>query len=71
VSTKALNQTVKRNTDRFPDEFLFRLSKEEAGAFSPQNRQGCGATLHTPGGWQERNWTPALAQNGPERRREA
>ncbi len=29
VSTKAFNQAVKRNNDRFPDDFTFRLTKEE------------------------------------------
>jgi hypothetical protein len=29
VPTKALNQAVKRNIDRFPDDFMFRLTKEE------------------------------------------
>jgi hypothetical protein len=29
VSTKALNQAVKRNKPRFPDDFLFQLTKEE------------------------------------------
>lgn len=29
VSTKALNQAVKRNKDRFPDSFMFRLTKAE------------------------------------------
>jgi hypothetical protein len=29
VTTKALNQAVRRNRDRFPDEFLFALTKEE------------------------------------------
>lgn len=29
VETKALNQAVKRNTDRFPEDFMFRLSKDE------------------------------------------
>jgi len=29
VSTKALNQAVRRNRDRFPDDFMFQLSKEE------------------------------------------
>lgn len=31
VPTKALNQAVKRNLDRFPDDFMFRLTKEEIG----------------------------------------
>lgn len=29
VSTKALNQAVKRNIDRFPAEFMFCLTKKE------------------------------------------
>jgi phage regulator Rha-like protein len=29
VSTKRLNEQVKRNRDRFPDDFMFRLSSEE------------------------------------------
>ena len=29
VPTKALNQTVKRNMERFPDRFMFQLTKEE------------------------------------------
>jgi len=31
VPTKALNQAVKRNLDRFPDDFMFQLTNEEAG----------------------------------------
>lgn len=30
VPTKRLNEQVKRNTDRFPEDFLFHLTKEEA-----------------------------------------
>ncbi len=29
VTTKALNQAVKRNERRFPPDFMFRLTKEE------------------------------------------
>ncbi len=29
VSTKALNQAVKRNRGRFPDDFMFRLTRRE------------------------------------------
>jgi hypothetical protein len=29
VETKALNQAVKRNTERFPSDFVFRLSDDE------------------------------------------
>ena len=33
VETKALNRAVKRNINRFPPDFMFQLSKEEAGEF--------------------------------------
>ena len=29
VTTKALNQAIRRNADRFPPDFMFRLTKEE------------------------------------------
>jgi hypothetical protein len=31
VTTKALNQAVKRNRGRFPDDFMFRLIGSNAG----------------------------------------
>ena len=34
VGTKRLNEAVKRNIKRFPDDFMFQLSKEELGLFS-------------------------------------
>ena len=34
VSTKALNQAIKRNADRFPDDFAFQLTMEEASGVS-------------------------------------
>jgi hypothetical protein len=37
ASTKALNQAVKRNVQRFPDEFVFRLTKGEADALRSQS----------------------------------
>ncbi len=30
VATRVLNQAVKRNKDRFPEDFMFRLTKEES-----------------------------------------
>lgn len=30
VETKALNQAIKRNLDRFPEDFMFQLTAEEA-----------------------------------------
>lgn len=37
VETKTLNQAVKRNIERFPEDFMFQLSKEEYGILKSQN----------------------------------
>ena len=34
VPTRILNQAVKRNFDRFPEDFMFKLSNEESESFS-------------------------------------
>ena len=36
VATKALNQAVRRNRKRFPEDFMFQLSKEELGNWRSQ-----------------------------------
>lgn len=36
VTTSALNQSVKRNAQRFPEEFMFRISKTEWENMSSQ-----------------------------------
>src|SRR5262249_8137581 len=36
VSTKRLNEAVKRNRDRFPSDFMFQLTVEEAEALRSQ-----------------------------------
>lgn len=36
VSTKALNQGVKRNRNRFPEDFMFQLTSEETSALRSQ-----------------------------------
>jgi hypothetical protein len=37
VETRALNQAVRRNLDRFPDDFMFQLTWEEAEELRSQN----------------------------------
>ncbi len=37
VETRALNQAVKRNIERFPNDFMFRLSEAEANILISQN----------------------------------
>jgi hypothetical protein len=36
VETRALNQAVRRNSERFPDDFMFRLTAREAAALTSQ-----------------------------------
>ena len=43
VSTKRLNEQVKRNRDRFPQDFVFRLTKSEAAGILRSRSQS--ATL--------------------------
>jgi hypothetical protein len=50
VDTKILNKAVKRNTDRFPSDFMFQLTIEETGRLRFQNgtsnaQQGSGLEL--------------------------
>lgn len=35
VTTKALNQAIKRNGERFPEDFMFRLTREETNGLKP------------------------------------
>jgi len=37
VETRALNQAVKRNRERFPEDFMFQLTAEEAEVLVSQN----------------------------------
>jgi hypothetical protein len=39
VPTKAFNQAVKRNRQRFPEDFMFRLTQEEAKALRASRSQ--------------------------------
>jgi len=48
VEVKALNQAVKRNISRFPDDFMFQSSAAEAGALGSQNVTLDVTTLASP-----------------------
>jgi hypothetical protein len=37
VEVKVLNQAVKRNADRFPEDFMFQLSEDEVGILRSQS----------------------------------
>jgi hypothetical protein len=53
VATKVFNQAVKRNIDRFPDDFMFQLNKTEADALRSQI-----VTLKTSNRGQHRKYLP-------------
>lgn len=36
VETRVLNQAVKRNVERFPEDFMFQLTKEEGSNLTSQ-----------------------------------
>ncbi|RKY93713.1 MAG: ORF6N domain-containing protein [Ignavibacteriae bacterium] len=50
VSTKQLNQQVKRNLDRFPTDFMFQLSKDEHDSLRSQivTSKGKGGRRYLP-----------------------
>jgi len=51
VATKRLNQQVTRNKQRFPEDFMFRLTKEEAECLRLQfatSNTGRGGRRHLP-----------------------
>jgi hypothetical protein len=58
VSTKALNQAVKRNASRFPPDFAFRLTREEASRLKSQT-----VTSKTRGG-RRRSQPLAFTEQG-------
>ena len=60
VPTKALNRAIKRNQEKFPDDFLFRLTRQEAGGLRRLRSQF--VTLK-PGRGQHRKYLP-LASEG-------
>lgn len=37
VETRRLNEQVKRNADRFPEDFMFRLTRDETEVLKSQN----------------------------------
>ncbi|MBN2464616.1 ORF6N domain-containing protein [candidate division WOR-3 bacterium] len=58
VSTKAFNQAVKRNAERFPADFMFQLTKDEAQALRSQSvtsngRPGRGGMRYRPYAFSE------------------
>lgn len=64
VETKVLNQAVKRNINRFPDDFMFQLTKNELESLRSQF-----VTSNSHENQQDTNWksqfvTSNLSTNG-------
>ena len=60
VPTFRLNEQVRRNLRRFPDDFMFRLTSEEAKSLRSQN-----AILKSGGRGQHKKYTPyAFTEQG-------
>jgi hypothetical protein len=59
VPTFRFNEAVKRNRDRFPEDFLFQLTREEFSALTSQ------FAILKPGRGQHRKYTPfAFTEHG-------
>ena len=62
VETKVLNQAVRRNIDRFPDDFAFRLSDEEFAILRSQTvTSSWGGRRYPPYAFTEQGVADALA----------
>lgn len=58
VEVKVLNQAVRRNLDRFPDDFMFQLTKEEFDDLRSQS-------VTSSSGWGGRRYPPyAFTEQG-------
>ena len=62
VATKALNQAVKRNSDRFPEDFAFQLDAAEAGDLRSQIVTLTSQPAEQKGGFQDRSQTVTGSQ---------
>ena len=59
VTTKRLNEQVKRNSERFPDDFMFQLTEQEYESLRSQF-----ATLETGRGKHRKYMPYAFTENG-------
>ena len=51
VETRVLNQAVKRNSHRFPEDFMFQLTEDETESLRSQivtSNKGCGGRRYLP-----------------------
>ena len=67
VQTKALNQAVKRNIERFPDDFMFQLTMEELDSLRSQFVTANPAEYHSIEEWRSQFVTSNFARMGLRR----
>ena len=67
VQTKALNQAVKRNIERFPGDFMFQLTKEELDSLRSQIVTANPAEYHKIEEWRSQFVTSNFARMGLRR----
>jgi len=67
IKTKALNQAVKRNSDRFPEDFIFQLSDEEKVELvtNCDRFKRLKHSLTTPYAFTEHAWKPWFGDSHP------
>ena len=64
VSTKNLNKAVSRNLTRFPEDFMFQLSKEESNNLKFQfGTSSWGGARKLPRAFTEQGWDPNSSTN--------
>jgi hypothetical protein len=63
VETKVLNQAVKRNIDRFPEDFMFRLTKKEWNDLRSQFVTLSGQKIEN----QQSNWSQIVTSSRKHR----
>jgi hypothetical protein len=61
VETKVLLQAVKRNLERFPEDFMFRLTNQEVNVLRSQSVTSSSEALETPR-WGGRRTAPYAFQ---------
>jgi hypothetical protein len=65
VETKALNRAVKRNSDRFPDDFMFQLTAEEFDNLRYQSGTSSLRSQFVTSRWGGRRYPPyAFTEQG-------
>jgi len=69
VTTGNLNKTVKRNIDRFPDDFMFQLTNEEFDLIFQNGTSSWGGTRKLP--YAVQRYLSGLDRNGKPKRKKS